>query len=652
MSAVKRKGTVGTIVVCVLILAVFIGNFLFDISETPRTARTKMTEAGKGTVGQIVRRVTVEQEIPYHAGDLGISLRFATYGRRNLGNVSVKIVGETSGFVYADITEPVYNLKDNVFMDFLYVEDCPQDDETLKLKITATSTSGHAVTIWTTDSDALTDCTLVVNGKEMDADLAMQRIAYSDRVDFAWPILALCVFCIVLAMIVVPNHKIRLENKYLIIALSLGLIYTIVMTPLSIADEQTHYQSAFKLSNIICRKPGDSSWGKSFYFDYHELGGHYNMGSGYDRIMRELFEAPSEDQMEMVPFTSGISYLPMLLPQAIGLSIGQLLGTNFLITFYLGRLTNLLFYVGCAYIAIKIAPRFKLLFFMTGIMPMALHQAASYSYDTFINGMSLLLIAFFLYAVDGKKPIPFRKILYIAVIGTLLAPAKIIYASLLFIMFAIPAKRFVDKKRYILSLATVFLSAALIIVLFHINDILSVSSSIGMLSTNWEGGYNYSIADILERPLDMLRVFYLSFRTLVWSWLEQAIGRVMSGQTMVIDQWIVTIYGILMLLSSFGFKGERTLTVRERWVFAVAALLPVFMLMFIMFISWTSNTHDLIQGVQGRYFIPCIAVFFMCFNSRMARIKKPIDKYIILTGVMINVFVMQFVMFKSFLVNA
>lgn len=650
MGSVKRKNIVGTVVVCVLILTVFIGNFLYDISETPRIVHTKMTKAGKGTVGEIFRRVTIEQEVPYHAGDCGISIKFATYGRRNLGNVRVKIVGETSGFVYADITEPVYSLTDNTFMDFSYVEDCPQEEETLKVRITATSTIGHAVTVWTTDNDALKDCSLVVNGKEMESDLAMQSIAYSDRVNFAWPILVLCVFCIILAMIILPIDRIRLENKYLLIALSLGLIYTIVMTPLSIPDEQTHYQSAFKLSNILCCKPGDSSWGKSFYFDYHNLSGHNNTGFGYDRIMNELFEAPSEDQMGMVPFVSSIGYLPMLLPQAIGLSIGQLLGTNFLITFYLGRLTNLLFYIGCAYIAIKITPRFKLLFFMTGIMPMALHQAASYSYDTFINGMSLLLIAFFLYAVESKKPIPFRKILYIAVIGTLLAPAKIIYASLLFIMFAIPAKRFVDKKRYILSLATVFLSAALIIVLLHINDILSVSS-IGMPSTNWEGGYNYSIADILERPLDMLRVFYLTFRTLVWSWFEQAIGRVMSGQTMVIDQWIVTIYSVLMLLSSFDFKGERTLTARERWVYAVAALLPVLMLMFIMLISWTSNTHDLILGVQGRYFIPCIAVFFMCFNSRMARIKRPIDKYIIMTGVMINVYAMQFVMFKSFLIN-
>ena len=648
MGAVKRRSLLAKIALCALILAVFTGNFLFDISEAPRTTYNKLTETGKGTVGELVRRFTVEQEIPYHAGDCGLSIRFATYGRRNLGNVRIRIVGEDSGFVYLDRTDPVYAFDDNQYTDFAFADDLPQQDETLKVTITSTSSKGHALTIWTTDDDALPDCALVINGKEKGYDLAMKSIARSNRTDFAWPILVMCLISIVLSMIVVLNDRIRLENKFPAVALTLGIIYIFVMTPMSIADEQTHYQSAFKMTNVLSFQTEDTLKGEARYFDYHGLSGHFNVGSGYDRVLDELFEAPDADDTEKVAFAGSLGYPLMLLPQSIGLLIGRQLGANFLVAFYLGRLTNLLFYIICVYCAMRTTPRFKLLFFMVGIMPLALHQAASYSYDTFINGMAMLLFAFFLRALGRKGKIRFRDIVYIAIFGTLLAPAKIIYASLLFIMFAVPAKRFADKRQYWLSMATVMGSAALIIALLHLRSILSVSSSAVAPKTNWEGGYNYCIADFFQRPLVVLRVYYLTFRTLIWEWLEQTVGKVLSGQSMFIDQWIVSVYIILLLLSSFSFRGERALTVRERWVFAVASLLPVFLLMFIMLVSWTSNTHDIIQGIQGRYFIPCIPLFFMSLNNRLVRLKKPICKYVIMAGVLLNVFAMQQVMFNTF----
>ena len=373
------------------------------------------------------------------------------------------------------------------------------------------------------------------------------------------------------------------------------------------------------------------------------------MGTAYDRVLNELFAPPPENGSEMAGFSAALGYLPMLLPQSIGLLIGRLLGANFWIAFYLGRLTNLLFFILCVYFAIRIAPRFKLLFCMVGLMPMALQQAASFSYDTFINGMSILMFAFLLRALDKKGTIRSRDILPIAIIGALLAPSKIIYVSLLFIMFALPAKRFVDKKHYWLSLATVMCSAMIVLLLFQLKSILSASTTAGAPSKNWEGAFNYSFADFIERPMVILRVYYLSFRTMIWMWFEQAIGHVLSGQTMIIDQWCVSVYLILLVLSAFGTRNERTTTGRERFVFAVSALLPVLLLMVIMLVSWTTNTYDTIQGVQGRYFIPCVPLALMCLNSRLVRIKKPISKYLIMTGILVNLSALQQVLFKTLL---
>ena len=649
MKAVNRGKKLKTIVICALILVVFIGNFLFDVSEAPKTVRNKLTDNGNDTVGELHRRLTIEQEVPYHAGDCGVSIRFGTYARRNLGNVHIKVEGEKSGFVYAHQMEPVYAIKDNQFMDVRFAEDCPQEDETLRITITSTSREGHSVTVFKTDKDVLPDYALTINGKEADADLVVQTFSTSHRMRFAWPIFALCVVVLVVCMIMAFSKRFRLQNKYLAVALSLGLIYIFVMTPLSLPDEQIHYQAAFRLSNALSFQWDDLSKGDSRYFDYHGLTGHYNTGNGYDRICDELFSSLDDTQGEIVSIWGNIGYPLMRIPQTIGLLIGRLLRTNFLITFYLGRLTNLLFFILCVYSAIRIAPRFKLLFFMVGIMPMALHQAASYSYDNYINAMSILLFAFFLRVMDKKGSIRFRDTIPIAVIGALLAPAKGIYISLLLIMFAIPARRYVGKKQYWMSMVVVICSALLVVGLFHIKVLFSMSSSSGEPSMNWEDGYNYTIADFLQRPQEMKRVLYLSFRTMIWEWFEQAKGRVMSGQSMILNQWILSIYGMLLLMSSFSFKGEKSLQSRERLVFAVTSLIPVCLLILIMLVSWTSNTHEIVQGVQGRYFVPCIPLLFMCMNNRLVRIKRPIDAYIITAGGFINVCAMQYALFTSLL---
>ena len=179
----------------------------------------------------------------------------------------------------------------------------------------------------------------------------------------------------------------------------------------------------------------------------------------------------------------------------------------------------------------------------------------------------------------------------------------------------------------------------IMVLLFQLDGIRSVAKPDGP-ELNWEGMMNYSMSDIIHHPIRMARVFFGTLLALGWDWYLQSIGRMLSGQTMAIKNAFVYVFGVLLLFSSFRHEDERPTSAREKLVFTITGLLPIFLLMFIMLISWTSNTRTTIQGIQGRYFIPVLPLFFMCLRTRLVTVRKPIERYIAFCGLLMDICVL------------
>ena len=128
---------------------------------------------------------------------------------------------------------------------------------------------------------------------------------------------------------------------------------------------------------------------------------------------------------------------------------------------------------------------------------------------------------------------------------------------------------------------------------------------------------------------------------------RDSIGQVLSGLSMPVEQWTIVVYGVLLMLASFNFKGEKTNLGREKAVFFIAGFITVLLTMIIFFLSWTSNTRDLIEGIQGRYFIPILPLFYMCLNNPYIRIHRPAEKNIIVSAMLINISILHTVFFAT-----
>lgn len=432
----------------------------------------------------------------------------------------------------------------------------------------------------------------------------------------------LCMKGIVLTVLVLAIGAIfllRLSNEKIVAGMVVvfGLLYCVTMTPLSPPDEPHHYHSAYQLSNYLMLRLNSLDQGDARHFDYTGLTSHANTEEGYLRILEDFTTGDELEGEVTIPTPRNLRYFVEYLPQAIGISAGRILGLGFVGVFYLGRLCNLLFYSACVYWAIRMAKRFRPVLAMVTLLPMSLHQAASYSYDGFINGIAFLLIAYLINGIYGTGALSKTEYVRILLLGMLLAPAKVVYAAILLLALAIPGERFENRRQQVIKLLLLFAAAGAMVLLFQLPMLTKLSADSAESALNWEGQHNYDLNFIFEHPIKTARIFVDTLKAMGSWYYETCIGRRLSGLTLVLPSSIVSAFTVLLVLAIPERADSPFQTKRgERFLLGAIFIGVVLLIMLSMFLGWTSDTRTTIQGVQGRYFLPILPLGLMALSNR------------------------------------
>lgn len=459
-------------------------------------------------------------------------------------------------------------------------------------------------------------------------------------------IIVLAVSAVVLiAAVYLLRRELRCEVFFPALALVFGLFYMFTITPLSVPDEVTHFQAIIELTNKLFSKPFDASVG-----DFTAFSNHNNVCTGYLRIINELFGKAGDTAPLNMSIMGGmwtLTYSLEYVPQIIAYAIAHIFSFNGVTAFMLGRFCNLLFYVACVYLALRLAPRFKLTLGLCSLMPMALQQAASLSYDNFINALCLVLFAALLRLIFGEgessaetlnksKGAEYKTYFAALIAAMLLAPAKGIYASFILLFLFVPQERFTGrvKKRgcflIMLGLCVGFFAA------------VSVPSMIRILSSTppsfaAEGGEQYTLRFFLTNPGDALGIFQDSFNLYFSTWLTQAVGQSLSTCNLEIPSWIVPALLAILVLSAQNVEGRETDLPRGmRTALIALCALVVLTFMMTMFLTWISTRDKIILGVQGRYFTPIIPLLLTALSNRTLVLKKDIGKGLSMLSVLLS----------------
>ncbi|WP_017721847.1 DUF2142 domain-containing protein [Kamptonema formosum] len=459
-------------------------------------------------------------------------------------------------------------------------------------------------------------------------------------------------------------------TAFLAIGLCFGLIFLFLTPPFQVPDEQAHFYRAYQISegHIVAQKRAGECAGYTNNFTSEMcVGGllptsllttvrsnkpirFHPQNKQNPQDIFNLLKLPLEPQDRTFlkfPGSALYSHVPYL-PQALAIAVGRLAHASPLALMYAGRLFNLMAWLGLEYLAIRIAPAGKWLLFLICLTPMSLFQAASLSADAVTNGLAHLLIAVFLKsAIEEDKPVERWDVALIFSLSLLLALSKQLYLPFVGMFLWVPVKKFGNLKTYLLTLST--------LLLICLTGALSWSYAVRHLYAFNPAGSQISF--ILSQPLNFASILLNTLAVRGYDYLQEFIGKLGWLDTPLPAFHIWSYMAVLVIVALAGSNSNVALTdrakaqlqtgaktqlqtgaktqlqtvglkpnykqitgIQKAVAFSIFALNSL--LMFIlMYLSWNPVGALVIEGIQGRYFLPLAPLFFLVLSNPKVRLN-------------------------------
>ena len=620
------------------------------------------------------KNTIIEQRISIKDTYRDIAIKYATFLRNNSGNVYIRICGEDSKIEYLNARSNVKTFQDNAYIVYSLSEEInPKKDSYIMIYLTSDSEPGKCSGVYYTLDNYFSNNSLTVNKDRKTGEIQMRILLNNDKyLLFSNTVISAVIiaFTLIILLLLLCNPK--MENIFTMMLIVFGLVFTLIMSPGGIPDECDHYELSLQVSNLMLFEKNNEI--DKAYVNYDSFGSFVNASYSYNRFMRDI-NKPLELKGEVELLKNNEkslfkhNYIVYYIPQAIGVTVSRVLKANTLRTFYAGRITNLLFYVLCVYIALKNTPIHKLLFGILSVLPIFVQQAASYSYDSFINGLTFISIAFFFKWMYGQEKVSAKDIVIVFITSLMLAPAKIVYAFFAFLYWIIPAERYGGKRNKILISSLISAPAVCIVcvnIWWRIEEIVveyieqikvnaeTIYSNLNNSSLkDTDGGYEirggktYSISYVLSHPVQTIQIILRTVRFWLSTWFYQSIGRTLSGLTLILPMTYVRI--VLAIIGVSALRKENYyMTPLVKAMFILVCLVVSLFIILGMLFGWTLTTDDMIQGIQGRYFCPLLPYFFCVFNNKKISVSDKYDKHVIFSYILLMFEVIIYVLSYTF----
>lgn len=417
-------------------------------------------------------------------------------------------------------------------------------------------------------------------------------------------------FYIAIICIFMNRKKFTVEKFFLISIIPLSFAYLLLMLPWSVPDAGTHYLACYRLSNIML---GNEPWNGrindvNFFHNIWiweknpDMKGFFtiisNVKSSIENVNLTVWPSPQK-QME---YYSIFCYLP----QVLGLCLGRVMGLGSVITIYLARLSMLIVYVLTCYNAVKKAPIGKFVFASIPLLPMSLMMSSAISYDplVLIASLNFLALTLKLYQEPKSKAVLLECILWIFLIGAIKGGGYLILLPIVFILFS---------RKKIKSLAYIGMiigSGVISAVLFDI----VLTSGMELFQFGEEASGKFAATYALSNPLkyiDMCISTYLKYLDSLiinmggthLAWLENTIPAVI-------------IIGLILIIGVFSiYENDQIEFInKDKWIFSFVVFLEFFITP-VMLLSWTPLGNTVIEGLQGRYYLPVLPLIIMILTK-------------------------------------
>lgn len=460
---------------------------------------------------------------------------------------------------------------------------------------------------------------LFINGEESEYTFFVDSLYEDDGPIILFGAIAFFVTLFFIIASILLKKTDKLENRYMIIALCIGLCLAAVASPFCGSDENSHYSRALAISNgEIITKTNEDGWPVTkmkpteFFLGFKK---YYQVGENYGLINQD--EEDIEVDMEFAGVYSPLSYIAAL----PGLLLAKIIAPqSSTLRVHLMRIVQLVLCVIIARYAIKIAPYGKKVLFGVALLPPFIQSFCFVSADALLFACSLLLFAQILEIINSKKTISRKQYVILGLCSVIVSISKLVYFPLVLLLLLILINKKTTRVEKGCLIGIVAVSLAVTVGW----NLIAVS----MLTSGQGANAGYAISYYLTHPIELLQMLLHTNYLYGGNHIADMMGGANGAFTATIFDGAILPYVFLGLTATLIFNEKQKLNNKSRvLIFSVIAL--IFLLICLsLLVACIQVGYPNILGIQGRYFIPLLVpLMFAVLNNKFKLPKNFFDYY-------------------------
>lgn len=455
-------------------------------------------------------------------------------------------------------------------------------------------------------------------------------IIKSTKVGYYIAIFVIAILVVYLGLTIFLTRKSKsfnIEKFFLISVICLGACYFVLFTPWNTADIGAHYQATYRFSNILLGQSPDQYWlGRAedvnFFFIDNQvfLGVSPTSIKDYAEYLYNFTFLCNDTTLLDFPYHEvRMEYYSIFCywPQILGITLGRLFGVSAILAAYFAKLLMFGFYVWGCYNAVKNAPIGKGVFAFVSLLPLPLLYSSAISYDSLVFVVTLNFIAgiFALYHDSSSKKMLIQVIVWAFMLGATKGGGYLILLPITLILF--------NKnkiKESCINCFSILGSGIISVILF--DKVLQIGKILFQFQSQAENHLETSYA--LGHPLKYLQMVMTTYFQNADELVFGTLGALRDFQQNYIPHFVVGVLFVIIIFYGITEKDKCAFDNKSRYIFLITIIIALISTPA-MLLRETKMGDEIINGLQGRYFLPVLSVvvFLMtkfslhnkCFNA-------------------------------------
>lgn len=262
--------------------------------------------------------------------------------------------------------------------------------------------------------------------------------------------------------------------------------------------------------------------------------------------------------------------------------------------------------------------KFKWVIFSVALLPSVLFQFSTVTADSYTIAVAAFMIAVAVSAIlSQEKRLSRSRLIVVGVSSFLLSFVKINYVPFALVFMAIPLNKLHTSRKIAVAIRialtfTPIIIATVLLLMYGSKDYYINHSNIAGLDSHGQ------LVHVLGAPLEFAKVSLDTIYINSWSWLDNIFGAfgwlAPAGPGGI---GILLSFLALAIASAYAFVEFNTKTIIYFWIIGT---LSAGSILLSLYMAYTPLGHFLINGIQGRYFIPVLILLGIA-SARLIGIK-------------------------------